>query len=283
MYFMDAVRLLLRRWYVAVIGIVLIAGGAMYTLKTVPTQYQASGEMLFLLPPDSTGAKTPSNPYINLVPGLTTTAALIATESMTTDVAETFADEGYKTEYSVALVPSTGPLLTISTQDTDPAKAVAMRDRVMVWLNERLEERQKAVSVPPTQAIYTENTNVGKEAEVVPGNKLRALAGVGGAGMILTLLVAFVLDRLLSRRQTVAALKLAAVEDEADHEPVVRQADEAPRQPRSAGDPKRQPRPAVDRTTGNDAAKNGVAKNGAAKKARRTSFDRNAPQARRQS
>lgn len=222
MYFMDAVRLLLRRWYVAVVGLVLIIGGAAYTANTVPTQYQASGEMLFLLPPDSTGARTPSNPYINLVPGLTTTAALIATEAMTKDVSTQFAADGFTTEYSVALVPSTGPLLTISTTDVDPAKAVAMRDRVMLWLKERLAARQKAVSVPESQSIYTEDTNVGKGAEIVPGDKIRALAGVGGAGMILTLLAAFAIDKLLSRRKSVAELKLAKVEDDEEEQPTPR-------------------------------------------------------------
>jgi len=213
MYFMDAVRLLMRRWYVALIGLVLIAGGATYAATSVPTQYQASGEMLFLLPPASTGPTTPSNPYINLVPGLTTTASLIATEAMTKDVSAELVKRGFTSEYSVALVPATGPLLTISTTDTDPHKAVKMRDEVMQWLRDRLDKRQKAVSVPASQFIYTEDTNVGKGPEVLPGNKIRAMAGVGGAGMILTLLAAFVLDRLLSRRRKVADLKLASVED----------------------------------------------------------------------
>lgn len=212
MYFMDAVRLLVRRWYVAVVGLLLIVGGAAYTTTSVPTQYQASGELLFLLPPDSTGGKTPSNPYINLVPGLTTTASMIATEAMTKDTAAAFAKQGFKSEYSVALVPSTGPLLTISSTDTDPEKAVAMRNRVMKWLNDRLDQRQQAVDVPPSQTIYTEESNVGQDAEVLPGNKIRALAGVAGAGGILTLLIAFVLDRLLSRRQVVGDLKVANLE-----------------------------------------------------------------------
>jgi capsular polysaccharide biosynthesis protein len=218
MYFMDAVRLMTRRWYVAAIGLVLVAGGVAYTMKTLPTQYQASGEMLFLLPPDSTGHATPSNPYINLVPGLTTTASLIATEAMTKDVTAQLAQEGFVSEYSVALVPSTGPLLTISTKDTDPARAVAMRDRVMKWLRDRLDQRQRAVSVPASQSIYTEDTNVGKGAEIVPGNKIRALAGVGAAGGIVTLVAAFVVDKILSRRRTVRELKLAKVEEDEDDE-----------------------------------------------------------------
>lgn len=244
MYFMDAVRLLLRRWYVAVVGIVLIAGGAFYTTTSVPTQYQASGEMLFLLPPDSTGHKTPSNPYINLVPGLTTTASMIATEAMTKDVGDQLARDGFRSEYSVALVPSTGPLLVVSSKDTDPAAAVRMRDRVMKWLRDRLDERQQAIEVPESQFIYTEATNVGKSAEAVPGNKIRAIAGVGGVGMILTLLFAFGLDRLLSRRQTVAELRLAHVEGD-DDEPAPRQG--APKEGRTPAEPS-------GRTTGRSAA-----------------------------
>jgi hypothetical protein len=169
--------------------------------------------MLFLLPPDSTGPRTPSNPYINLVPGLTTTAALLATEANTKDVAAQLAEDGFTSEYSVALVPSTGPLLTISTTDTDAATAVAMRDRVMTWLRNRLEQRQEAASVPPEQTIYTEDTNVGKGAEPLPGSKIRAVGAVVGAGMLLTLLAAFVVDRLLSRRRTRTELKLASLEE----------------------------------------------------------------------
>jgi glycerate kinase len=73
--------------------------------------------------------------------------------------------------------------------------------------------------VPASQSIYTEDTNVGKGAEIVPGNKIRALAGVGAAGGIVTLLAAFVVDKILSRRRTVRELKLAKVaEDEDDEE-----------------------------------------------------------------
>jgi hypothetical protein len=247
MYFTDAISVLLRRWYVALLGLLLVAGGAAYTLTSVPTQYQASGEMLFLLPPDSTGPRTPSNPYINLVPGLTTTAALLATEANTKDVAAQLAEDGFTSEYSVALVPSTGPLLTISTTDTDAATAVAMRDRVMTWLRNRLEQRQEAVSVPPEQKIYTEDTNVGKEAEPLPGSKIRAVGAVVGAGMLLTLLAAFVVDRLLTRRRSRTELKLASVEE------AKRAADRPPRpstgsggkdQPRNAAAPATRSKPA---------------------------------------
>ncbi len=214
MYFTDTLQLLWRRWYVVVVGLVLVGVGAVLTLTSVPAQYQASGQMLFLLPPQATGLRTPSNPYINLAPGLTTTAALIATEVMTKDVASELAEKGYTAEYSVALVPSAGPLLTISSVDTDPKKAVTMRNEVMKWLRERLDERQKAVAVPPSQSIYTEDTNVGSAAEQIGSGKVRAVGGVTGAGFMLILLVAFALDRLLSRPRAVPEIKLARVDEQ---------------------------------------------------------------------
>ena len=51
MYFTDTLQLLWRRWYVVAVGLVLVGVGAVLTLTSVPAQYQASGQMLFLLPP----------------------------------------------------------------------------------------------------------------------------------------------------------------------------------------------------------------------------------------
>ena len=116
----------------------------------------------------------------------------------------------------MALVPSAGPLLTISSVDTDPKKAVAMRNEVMKWLRERLDERQRAVAVPPSQSIYTEDTNVGSAAEQIGSGKVRAVGGVTGAGFLLILLVAFALDRLLSRPKAPTEIKLAPVDEKGE-------------------------------------------------------------------
>ena len=200
MYVWELARVLWRRWYVTILALLVIPLGVVWVLTYVPTQYQASGQLMFLLPPKATGETTPSNPYLNLPPGLTTMASLTATEAMGKQVAAEMVGTRTTAEYSVALVAGAGPLLTITTKDVDPAEAVALRDRVMAWLQTRLIEMQEAAGAPANQMMRGDPTNLDSAAEPLPGNRMRALAGVVAAGIVLLLLIAVNLDRVLRRR-----------------------------------------------------------------------------------
>ncbi len=200
MYVWELARVLWRRWYVTILALLVIPVGVVWVLNYVPTQYQASGQLMFLLPPKATGESTPSNPYLNLPPGLTTMASLTATEAMGKEVAAEMLGTRTTAEYSVALVAGAGPLLTITTKDIDPAEAVALRDRVMAWLQARLIEMQEGAGAPLNQMMRGDPTNLDSAAEPLPGNRLRALAGVVAAGIVLLLLIAVNLDRALRRR-----------------------------------------------------------------------------------
>lgn len=202
MYFLDGLKVLARRWYIVVVGIVLVAAAGLVVLRVVPTQYQASGQMLILLPVAATGAETPTNPYLNAPAGLTTTASLLAGNATTHDAQESIAQAGYDAEYSVSVVPGAGPLLVVTSTGTSPADVIGARDEVMRRVDAELTSIQEAVSVPAEQLMFTNRSSVTRGADVLPGSKLRALIGVAGAGGVLTLLVAFALDRLLlARRQ----------------------------------------------------------------------------------
>lgn len=205
MYFVDALRVLLRRWRIIFVGVLVLVAAAGAVERWVPTQYQASGQLLLLLPADATGPKTPTNPYLNLEPGLTTTASLIAGSMTTKDSHRALKAAGFTSEFSVALNPGTGPLLVITTKDTNAAEAVQTRDQVMRRLNTNLNTIQVAVDVPERQLIRSRPTSVDERAEVLHGSKLRALAGVGGADVLLTLIAAFVWDRFLRRRRLATA------------------------------------------------------------------------------
>lgn len=201
MYFLDALKVLLRRWYVVVLGMAIVGGLCVLTIRTVPTQYQASGQMIMLLPPTATGVETPSNPYLNLQPGLTTTAGLITGTVMSKDSARALSKEGFTSEYAVGLVPDNGPLLLITATDIDPAAAVATRDAVMEMLDQELARIQRNASVPGRQLITASPSNVGTHAEALPGSKMRALVAVFALGVVITVVLAFVVDRIAAARR----------------------------------------------------------------------------------
>jgi uncharacterized protein involved in exopolysaccharide biosynthesis len=62
MYTLELLKMLRRRWPTAVAGLVVTFGALLYVASVVPLQYKATGQMLLILPPEATGAATPSNP-----------------------------------------------------------------------------------------------------------------------------------------------------------------------------------------------------------------------------
>ena len=200
MYFLDALKVLVRRWYVVVAGFLLMALAAAAAINWVPTSHQASGQVLFLLPPEATGSQTPTSPFLNLPEGLSIAASLVASNVTTKDTARDMESDGFDSDYAIALNPGGGPLLVITTKDTDPAAAMATRDELIGRVAAELERLQSDAGVPQRQWIYPTMNALGQRAEALPGNKIRALAAILGTGLALTLTAAFVLDRPRTRR-----------------------------------------------------------------------------------
>lgn len=200
MYLVDAMKVVVRRWYVVVAGVLVLIGGAAAVMAYVPTVYQSSGQMVLLLPPGASGTDQPVNPYINLQTGLTTAASLVSGAASTKDVEKEMKAQGMDAEYAVAVIPGTGPLITVSAKDSDAELATATRDAVMMWIDMELQRIQEEVDVPRAQYIGATRSSVSRTAEALPGSKLRALAALGAVVGLLTLLLTFGLDRVLLRR-----------------------------------------------------------------------------------
>jgi hypothetical protein len=197
MDFIDSLRVLGRRWRILLVGAaltLLAAGGA---IILVPTNYQSAAQVVLLLPPRASSSKIPTNPYLNLDPGLTLTASLIAS-SLTTKAAErSVEDAGYTSDYTIGVTPDTGPLLEVSAEDTDPIMAVKTRDEVIRRLRGELLRMQSEAGAPSRQVISMSINSAPQQADPLPGSKIRALAAIGGVGIFLTLVVAFTRDRKL--------------------------------------------------------------------------------------
>jgi hypothetical protein len=201
MDFLDALRVLVRRWYLVLAGLLLMSAASGAAIILVPTGYQASGQYLLMLLPESTGEKNPTNPLLNVQPGLTVTASLIAGNLTTKDAERSMARDGFDSDYAIGLSPDVGPLLVITADDTDPDQAVATRDELLRRLDAELASIQVKFDIPPAQFIYADTNAVSESAEAVPGRKIKALAVIAAVGTLLTLVTTFGLDRLLVARR----------------------------------------------------------------------------------
>lgn len=232
MYFLDALKVVKRRWYIVLVGALLTAAAAGVAIKVVPTSYQASGQMVLLLPPEAVEEGKTVNPFINLQAGLTVAATLIASNVSTMDEHEEMKARGFPSEYAVGLNPGAGPLLQVTVTDTDPKTVNATRDEVMRRLNSELKLIQAADKLPERQVIHSREYSVSAQPEVLRGSKLRALAVIGGVGITLTLVVAFALDRFLLRRSTTR--RRAGKQKDGGGDPPVSLRNAASDRPRSA-------------------------------------------------
>jgi capsular polysaccharide biosynthesis protein len=216
MYFTDALKVIARRWYVAAVGLVLVAAASVVAMKVVSTQYQASGQVVLLPPSAPVPEGGEINPYLGLPSALTMTASLVAASVSAPDVQRELAAEGYPSEYVATVVPQTGPLIAVTVNDTDPAAAVALRDRVLERIEAELDAIQGDESVANDQRINTRRFTVSSQAEVLAGSRLRAVAVIGALGMVLTLAAIFGLERIQGRRHGPATDPALPVDDGPD-------------------------------------------------------------------
>ena len=259
MDFVDALRVLGRRWQVVLIGLLLTGGAGAYAITAVPTQYQARAQYVMLLPSGANGAQNPTNPYINLNSGLIFASTLIASDMGTKDVVRSLVKSGFESDFSVAQGTTGGPVLDVIVDGTDRVDVLETRDELLRRFDEKLNELQDISGIPSRQLIFSRTNAVDPLAEVVPGAKKKALVLIAAVGLIVTLIMTFTVDGILRRR---TARKLAGT-------PTAPGAPEPPENDSAKNDPsKNQPTktgPAKNQPSKNQPSKTGPEMNGPAK------------------
>lgn len=191
----DIVAVLLRQWAVCLIGAITLVLGAVAVVLLVPTTYQANAQLLFLLPPQAGGPDLVTNPLLNLDSNMTNTASLIAATQTTQEAHKQVEAAGFTSEYSLALPPGAGPVLTLSAVDTDQDMALKTREEVVQRCRDELASLQTDLGAPASQTMTIRTIAAPRSAEAVPGSKIRALAVLAGVGGVVTILVAMLRDR----------------------------------------------------------------------------------------
>lgn len=195
MYLSDSLRVLARRWWLVTLGAMATVAAGGYTLVTVPTQYQADAQVLFLPPPQPPVGSSRSNPYLEVNRGLVLLASLVAADMKVPEFKDQLVSEGVLSDFSIAVYPDSGPIITVLAVDRDPAAAAQARNRLVNEITSRTTSLQLAEDVDPRWTI--ESTVVGAEpdATVRPGARIKALALVMLLGVAATLSLVFLVER----------------------------------------------------------------------------------------
>ncbi|MDT0483194.1 MULTISPECIES: YveK family protein [Streptomyces] len=190
----EIFRVMRRRWYVLLPGLLLTIGLTVGVAVTVPVTYQSQSTVVLLNSEKATKAYD-GNPFLSTQTSLTGMADSLA-RNLNSDVSlRELKSRGATGTFEAKLADNAqGPLMWLTVTGTGK-KAVLKSDRLLTeYAKERLEQFQKQQSV-------TENARIRMMTIVAPQNpmaqtktRLEYMVMAGGLGLVLSLVATFYVE-----------------------------------------------------------------------------------------
>jgi hypothetical protein len=203
-----------RRWYVVLPALLLAIGAAMMVRTVVGNQYRAQSSIVLVTPatpPDLIGEQgqrpTPcaQNPFCGSG-NLSNLGNVVARSMADDDVAERIDERHPGVEYVVVLSPDDrSPIIEMTTTAAGADRALAALQTVEREVRAELQRRQRAVGVPADALITSDVVTAAKSATVQAGGRIRATVVTLGAGLLLTIGLAYLVESVSRSRRARAA------------------------------------------------------------------------------
>ena len=201
--FLSDWRILLRRWYVVVAGLVVTAGLCVAAATLVPPHYEVKTSVVLLPGPTTVGKG--GNPYLSLG-NLEGVAAILARAMSDGAVTQKLLKQGASKDYLVATDPTTaGPVLLITSDAKTAADSLKTRELILKELPVRLSVLQESAQVPTRSLISLSTLSQDEQPTMVRKSQIRALFLAFALGICTTLGCAALLDGWLRRKDPDAA------------------------------------------------------------------------------
>lgn len=228
----EILRLIAKRWYVAVPSIIVGAALPAVAYTSIPTKFQ-SESTISLLNSSAASDVAPhlGNPFLSFDSSLTPTADFLARRLSTSQAAQELLALGVTEQTSAKLADNaSGPFVTLTMTGTDKAHTMQSMQIFDKYAADQLQQMQTTgVANLPTDSLIRSVVIVAPQ-DPAPQmkSKYEAVAGAGAAGMILAFLAVFGFDNIATRRtakQGVAgsgtgrSRRSADLEDDFDEEP----------------------------------------------------------------
>ena len=196
-------RVLLRRWYISVAGLLVTAGLCVATINLVPPTYQLTAQVSLL--PSTEILKGDdnqvNNPYLALG-GLDGIADLVSRSMSDAQSVEAVKKDGGEGEYKIELDHSSpAPLLLLTVESQSPAAASKMTDLLLKRVPANLHDLQAASGADEKAMVKSNLLTRDDKTTTVRKAQTRALVVAGGGGLVLTYLMAALVDGALTRRR----------------------------------------------------------------------------------
>ncbi|WP_158102610.1 hypothetical protein [Lentzea kentuckyensis] len=205
MDFWGTVRVLRRRWYIALPAVLLTGILALYVYITVPTRYESSGVLVLTSPAAGgkySGNTKPEdvvkvNPLLQFDGSLTTTAQILTQILGDPKTAEELAGKKSTATYTANTGPVGGPLLFISTEADSAESAEGLVGKVLEKTVNELAAQQKALNAPEQTFITAQILVKPTTASAKIGGKVRYVGAATVVLLLLTIASTFAADSIM--------------------------------------------------------------------------------------
>ncbi|WP_367319216.1 chain length determinant protein [Streptomyces sp. HUAS ZL42] len=190
----EIFRVMRRRWYVLLPGLLLTAGLIVAVTLLVPVSYQSQSTVVLLNSQKATLAYD-GNPFLSTQTSLTGMADSLARNLNSDDSLRELKSRGAKGTFDAKLADNAqGPLMWLTVTGTDKASVLASDRILTAYAKERLEQFQSEQSVAP-KAMIRMTTIVPPQSPVAQTKtRLEYMVMAGGLGLVLTLVAVFYVE-----------------------------------------------------------------------------------------
>jgi len=195
---LDALRGLIRRWYVVVPGILIAAVASFFVWTDTPPDYERSTSLL-LLPGEGVLPEGATNQYLYMG-GLGPVADVLTRAVGGEEMVQAYRTEGAEVEI-VRDGSGSGPLMFLTVTASSDQAAQRILEAVAEQTAVTLDELQAEQGVRPVDRVTVSTIAMVQESEILQRPRLIATGTVGLGISLVTLVVASVLDGMLTRRR----------------------------------------------------------------------------------
>jgi hypothetical protein len=204
----DGLRIVLRRWKVAVPIFLVFLVAAFVGGGMIAGEYKADASVILLGPNqqaagdtlDPNVASNDVNAYLTGCSTCETVARATQLALLASPTRSSIAEEGLSTDYSI-VVENRSPIMLISVSDGSGSGATDTLQGIIDRINQELEARQTDVNAPTDQRITANVLAQDEEASTNFGGRSRVRLALMAVGAAAAVAAAFIVEGVIFKRK----------------------------------------------------------------------------------
>jgi hypothetical protein len=205
--FWQTVRVVGRRWYIAVPVFLVVLGVAGLIAVQTPHDYESTGTVV-LTEPDpaaaaadrSLGHNDVANPLLSFADSLSTDSELLAQSLNSPDAVQALRARGGTASYTASDGKLNGPFIVVVADARDPGPAQGTVALALRYVREQLVARQKALGAPVASYIVVKDVVTPTTPAPKLGGRSRFLGTMLVIAVAASLCCTYGFDRYRRRR-----------------------------------------------------------------------------------